>query len=201
LQYRTLKFNLLKPLFIVISFFFFFQPGVSAQLLQVKNSLEADIASVISDYPNGFKNLAGEITKNNPQSTEFDCKASVKGANSCQVIKYSSSKKEIYSWEAEMLKTDDFEEAAKKFRSIYTSLEHLSVDVNGIIAVFKGVYVKPTSSIKFTTITFETSDKTPELEKLKITLMLEAEMLDWIIKIQVFEKEKEDVERGPQIEN
>ena len=167
-----------------------------AQLLPVKNSLQTDLAAVISDYPNGFKNLAGEITRNNPQSVEFDCKSSVKGAISCQVVKYSSTTKDIYSWEAEMLKTDDFEEAVKKFRSIYNSLQNLSVDINGNHVVFKGDYTKPSESIKFTTIIFNAGDKAANLGKLKVSLMLEAEMLDWVIKIQVYEKEKEDNERG-----
>ena len=97
-----------------------------------------------------------------------------------------------------MVKTDDFEEATKKFRTIYNSLQHLSVNVNGIQAVFKADYTKPTESIKFTTIVFDAGDKTPELKKLKISLTMESEMLEWVIKIHVYEKEREDGEKGPQ---
>jgi len=97
-----------------------------------------------------------------------------------------------------MLKTDDFEEASMKFRVICNSLQHLSVNVNGINAVFKADYTKPTESIKFTTIVFDAGDKTPELKKLKISLSMESEMLEWVIKIQVYEKEQQDQDRGPQ---
>jgi hypothetical protein len=96
-----------------------------------------------------------------------------------------------------MIKTDNFEEVSKKFRSIYNSLQHLSVNINGTNAVFKGEYIKPTESIKFTTIIFDTGDKTPGLKNLKIALLLEAEMLDWVIRIQVYENEREDKDRGP----
>ena len=174
----------------------FLLTSVNAQLLPIKNTLQTDLAAVIGDYPNGFKNLAGEITRNNPQSVEFDCKTSVKGAISCQVVKYSSTTKDIYSWEAEMLRTDDFEEAAKKFRSIYNSLQNLSVNINGTHVVFKGDYTKPSESIKFTTIVFNGGEKAADLNRLKVSLMLESDMLDWVIKIQVYEKEKEDDERG-----
>jgi hypothetical protein len=116
------------------------------------------------------------------------------------VIKYSSNTKEIFSWEAEMLKTEDFEEASKKFRSFYNSLQHLSVNINGTNAVFKGDYIKPSESIKFTTIVFDASDKNEELKNLKIALVLETEMLDWVIKIQVYEKQKDDKDRGPVID-
>jgi hypothetical protein len=38
------------------------------------------------------------------------------------------------------------------------------------------------------------------MKHLKIALMLETEMLEWVIKIQVYEKEREDNERGRQID-
>lgn len=169
---------------------------LSAQIIPVKNTLQTDIAKVISDYPNGFSNISGEQVVENPQTIEFDCKVSVKDAVKCRVIKYSSTTKDIYSWEAEMLKTEDFEEVTKKFRSIYNSLQHLSVNINGTNAVFKGGYIKPDESIKFTTIVFDAGDNTPEFKKIKVVLLLEAEMLDWVIRIQIYEKEREDKERG-----
>ena len=59
--------------------------------------------------------LANKIIEN-PQSIEFECLVTVKDAIKCRLIKYSSNLKDIYSWEADMIKTDDFEAASKKFR-------------------------------------------------------------------------------------
>ena len=188
----------MKPLtatFALILFIF----SAPAQIIPVKNSLQTDIAKVISDYPNGFKNISGDQLIENPQSIEFESRVEIKDAK-CKVIKYSSTTKEIYSWEAEMLKTDDFEEASKKFQSFYNSLQHLSVNVNGINVIFKGEYIKPSESIKFTTIVFNASDKNDELNDLKISLVLETEMLDWVVKIQVYEKERDDKDKGPAID-
>lgn len=187
----------MKPLtatFLFILFTF----SLSAQVIPIKNALQTDIAKVLSDYPNGFKNISGEQVMDNPQTIEFKSKVSVKEAIKCRVIKYSSNTKDIYSWEAEMLKSDDFEETSKKFRAIYSSLQHLSANIDGIIAVFKAEYLKPSEAIKFTTIVFDTGDKNPELKKLKLSLSMENEMLEWVIKIQVYEKEREDKEKGPE---
>jgi len=195
LQALLLKFHLMKPLtatFLFILFAFF----LSGQVIPLKNALQTDIEKVISDYPNGYKNIIGEQIMENPQSIEFECLVAVKDAIKCKLIKYSSNIKEIYSWEAEMIKTDDFEEASKKFRAIYNSLQHLSVNINGSTAVFKGDYIKPSEVIKFTTVVLDPGDKTPELKKLKLALVLETDMLDWVIKIQAYEKEREDKERG-----
>ena len=119
---------------------------------------------MLSDYPNGFKNIIGDETIQNPQSIEFECLVTVKDAIKCRLIKYSSNIKDIYSWEADMIKTEDFEVAAKKFRELYNSLQHLSVNINGSSAVFKGDYIKPSEAIKFANIVLDTGDKTPELK-------------------------------------
>ena len=174
--------------------------SLSAQVIPIKNALQTDIAKVISDYPNGFKNIIGDEIIENPQSTEFECLVTVKDANKCKLIKYSSNIKEICSWEAEMITTDDFEEASKKFSAFYNSLQHLSVNINGSTVVFKGDYIKPSEAIKFTAIVLDPGEKTPELKKLKLALVLETDMLDWVIKIQVYEKEREDKDKGPAID-
>ena len=74
------------------------------------------------------------------------------------------------------------------------------MNINGSTAVFKGDYIKPSEAIKFTTIVLDAGDKTPELKKLKLALILETEMLEWVIKIQVYEKEREDKDKGPAID-
>ena len=195
MQALLLKFHLMKPLtttFIFILFVF----SLSAQVIPIKNALQTDIAKVLSDYPNGFKNILGDEISQNPQSLEFECLLTIKDAIKCRLVKYSSNVKDIYSWEADMIKTDDFETASNKFRTLYNSLQHLSVNINGTTAVFKGDYIKPSEAIKFTTIVLDAGDKTPELKKLKLALILEADMLEWEIKIQVYEQEREDKDRG-----
>ena len=199
MQALLLKFHLMKPLTATFTFILFVF-SLSAQVIPVKNAFQTDIANVLSDYPNGFKNIIGDEIKQNPQSIEFECLVTVKDAIKCRLIKYSSKLKDICSWEADMIKTDDFEAVSKKFRSLYNSLQHLSVNINGSNAVFKGDYIKPSEAIKFTTIVLDAGDKTPEFKKLKLGLVLETDMLDWVIKIQVYEQEREDRDKGPAID-
>jgi len=196
LQALLLKFHLLKPVtatFIFILFVF----SLVAQVIPVKNALQIDIVKVISDYPNGYKNIIGEQIIENPQRVEFECLIKVKDAIKCKLIRYSSSVREIYSWEAEMMKTDAFETASKKFRAIYNSLQNLTVKINGSTAVFQGDYIKPSEAVKFTSIVLDPGDRAAELKKLKLALVFETDMLDWVIKILIYEKEREDKDKGP----
>ena len=132
----------------------------------------------MSDYPNGFKNISGEQVRDNPQAIEFESKAVLKESTRCRIFTYSSTSKDIYSWEAERHRTRDFNVASRKFRTTYNSLQYLFLKVNGINAVFRSEYVQPSELIKFTTLVFDTGDKTPELKRLKISLSMENEMVD-----------------------
>lgn len=189
----------MKKLSLVFTFFFqaYF---LSAQLIPVKNSFKADLAKVISDYPNHFKNLLGEIMEENTQSTDYRSQLKIKDAEECTITKYSATGKEIYSWQAVMLKTENFEEAVKKFRSLYTSINNLSVPVNEAHILFKGNFNKPVEEKKFSSVVFEPAGNRNENLKIRIELLLQSGLFDWTISVLVYEKEKEDYERGPVVE-
>jgi hypothetical protein len=194
-QYLLKFFNLMKLPVTTISFILL-TTTLQGQLIPVKNSFQSDLAKVISDYPAHFKNLAGESIMDNPQTTEYGCRQSVKDAISCRVSKYSSSVKEIFSWQAVMMSTESFEEAAKKFHSLYSAIQNLSVKINGETVVMKGKYIQPAEEMKFTSVVFDAGEKDPSLKNLKVELLLDTEMLDWVVRVLVYEKEREDNERG-----
>ena len=88
MQALLLKFHLLKPL--TATFLFILSVfSLPAQVIPIKNALQTDIVKVISDYPNGYKNIIGEQIIENPQSIEFECLVKVKDAVKCKLIKYS----------------------------------------------------------------------------------------------------------------
>ena len=95
-----LKFHFVKPVtatFLFVLFVF----SLPAKVILVKNALQTDIVKVISDYPNGYKNIIGQQIIENAQRVEFECLIKVKSAIKCKLIRYSSSVKEIYSWDAD----------------------------------------------------------------------------------------------------
>ena len=170
-----------------------------AQVIPVKNAFQSDIAKVVADYPSHFKTLLGELLVENPQSADYKSLVNLQDAEVCTVTKYSSATKEIFSWQALMLTTDNFEEATQKFRLIFNSLNNLSVQVNDAKIIFKGNFEKPTDVKKFTSVVFSPGEK--ENLKIRIELLLQAEMLEWTLKVLVYETEREDNERGPIKEN
>ena len=100
-----------------------------AQIIPVKNSFQENLATVIRDYPNHFTNIIGDLLVKNPQSEDYRSQINIGGAELCIITKYSSGKKAIYAWQALMLKTDDHEATAKKFKALFNSINNLTVAV------------------------------------------------------------------------
>lgn len=173
-----------------------------AQLkLPVMSAVAADLRKVIGDYPNRFINLMGEVIGEHPQSTDYQCNFKVNGAEQCTITRYSA-KKEVCSFEALMMTTEDFEKAKQKFRGLYNQLNNLSADLGATQHVrFKAPYVSPDEKLKFTSIVFNPEPATDAALRLKVELVLQyVEPMEWKVKVLVYDREREDAESGKRIE-
>lgn len=171
--------------------------------LAAANSITPDIKKVIQDYPRQFHNLMGEVIVQNPQSTVYACNFKMKEAEEASITKYSAANQyDIMSWQARLLTTEDFEEAKKKFRSLYKELNNLSVRMEeGVYFQLKGTYEEPAEEKKFTTVIFSIDTGGSKLKKLKVELQMVYEPMEWKVKVLVYDKEREDDERGPRDES
>src|ERR1700754_3519913 len=161
------------------------------------NTIKSDIEKIVKDYPNHFQNIIGEQLAQNPQSTDYKSGVVVNGAEECVVTKYSSSKKDIYSWRGTMLTTDDFEIAKKKFRNLYLQLNNLAVSFgNSQLFYFRAPYEVPTDAKKFTSAILSSDPNNETVKNLKVELVMEYVLLEWKISILVYERDRADNERG-----
>jgi hypothetical protein len=167
------------------------------KLPSVVNPVQPELEKVVKDYFNQFVNIRGEETGQNPQSTEYHSSVTIKDAEECTVTKYSSAKNEVWSWQAVMLTTEEFETAKKKFKTLYHQVNNLAVHFEDQPACsFKGEYETPTEAKKFTSVIFSSQTKNDAVKSLRIELTLEYKLLEWEIKILVYGKEREDNEQG-----
>lgn len=167
------------------------------KLLSAANTnIAGDIKKVIEDHPNQFRNIIGDAIIQNPQSVDYRCNLKINGAEECFITKYVSAEKAIYSWQALLLTTESFDEAKKKFRSVYTQLNNLPVHTSQL----KAAYESPEEEKRFTNIIFSFSPASEATKKLKVEVLLENEMMEWKVKLLVYEREREDSEQGNVVE-
>ena len=186
-----------KPLVLITIATLLFHYSNAQLRLPVINGVGIDVKKVIEDYPNRFINLMGEVLAENTQSTDYQCNFKVNGAEEAFITRYSA-KKEVCSWEAVMLTTENFEKARQKFKSLYNQLNNLSVNV-GTVKNFhlKGKYETPEESMKFTSIVFFFNPETDPVKKIRVEIALQYQApMNWKVKVLVYDKEREDSERG-----
>jgi hypothetical protein len=184
----------LPVLFTIILFFI---GSVNAQFkLGPANTISTDVKKVIDDYPSHFDNIKGEVIIQNPQSTDYVCNFKVSGAEECTITRYTGKKNLVSSWQAVMLTTESFDEAKKKFKTLYGQLNNLALKTMHL----KGEYESPVEEKKFTSVLFTFDPADESVRKLRVELILEAEQMDWKVKVLVYDRDRDDSEKGEVVE-
>ena len=185
-----------KPLVLLTILSFFFLNSDAQLKLPIANGIASDVKKVIEDYPNRFINLMGEVLNQHPQSTDYYCNFKVNGAEEAFVTRYSA-KKEVCSWEALMLTTEHFEKAKQKFKSLYNQLQNMVVKFGDNSYKIKGEYDAPDESRKFTSLLFSFEPANNPAAKLKIEVLMQyIDPMEWEVKLMVYDRDREDNERG-----
>lgn len=189
--------KVIKPMLLLFATACFFQSNAQLRLPgtgnpDVKNALE----KVIAEFPKDFAGLKGEVIINNPQTVEYESLLSFKTAEKNVIIQHSGNKP-IYSWQAQMFTVEEFDAAAKKYKTLYSQLKNMSIRLNRDYDYsLYGEYDKPDESKKFSSTVFNLLPNASNLPKVKVELSMQYELLEWKIYLLVYQKEKEDDERG-----
>lgn len=168
--------------------------------LPISTAFRSDIQELVKDYPGGFSQTKGEERAKNPQTIEYVSLISPEGVSDAYVMQYSAMGKSIYSWHGVLLETEDFEEASKKYKWLFTQLKGMNVTYVTDQYTLEGKYVTPDESIGFAISTLTLANPPSPLKKMKIEVSLNFEFPEWKVGLAIFEKEREDDERGNPIE-
>ena len=187
-------------LFVICSHFAFLSHAQSPIKLPTASPLPGEIKTLIADYPNRFAHILGEEIAKNPQSTEYNCSVKISGAEKSTITIYSSNNESSCGWEGLMLTTEDFNEAKKKYKTYCNQLSNLLINSPAGNFHLKGKYDEPSESKKFAG-TILTPDKTVNgFTKLRLEISLQYEMLEWKLRLLVYDHQRSDSERGKTIE-
>lgn len=188
----TAKLVLAASLFLSVS------TALNAQLkLPLKNNaLKTDLEQVIDDFPKEFATLKGGVQAENPQTVEYHSQLKLSGSESCVITRYTGAKA-VYSFQAVMLTTEDFDDAVKKYKWLFNQLKGMTVKVNRDYTFsLAGSYESPEESRKFTSSILNMLPAAVNVPKLKVEVSLQFEFPEWKVNLLVYEKEREDNERG-----
>lgn len=180
---------------LVVAAVFLCSLTAQAQLrIPVPTAFRSDVQKVVADFPSQFASLRGEVRITNPQTVEYASRLQVDKAEDCIITRYSSNTKPIYSLQALMLSTENFEEAEKKYHWLFTQLKGMNIKYVVDQYTLYGTYDAPAEERKFVTSTLAVAHAPEALEKLRIEVSMQFEFPEWKVALTVFEKEKNDEE-------
>ena len=172
-----------------------------AQLQLPGNALGHDLKKLIRDYPNQFAHIQGGLLQEKTQATDYELNFQISGAESSMITKYSAKGRPVVSCEALLLTTESFEEAAKKYRAVFSLFNHMAVKMdNGVTFYLKGEYERPLEQVKFSSslLSFENADL--YVARMKVEVSMQYELLEWKVRVRIYDREREDDERGDMID-
>jgi hypothetical protein len=163
-------------------------------------SFRNDIQKVVEEYPHQYASLRGEVINKNPQTVEYASRIKPDGAQETMIVEYSSFGKQVYTWQSTLLTTEDYEEAAKKYKWLYTQLKGMNIKYVADLYTLRGKYAEPDESIGFATSILTPAHPPTPLAKLKIEVSLNYEFPEWKVSLLIYDKEREDDEQGHVVE-
>jgi hypothetical protein len=159
------------------------------------NTTNSALQKVIEDYPNKFSNIKGDLLAENIQTVDFNSKVQIPGIP-CVLTQYSSTNRAIYSWRADLVQEEEFEEAKRRYKELYNQIRNTIIKIEGERPfILNGAYQAPALERKFNVISFQLLPSGGEMEKLQVELSMNYAVTAWKVTLTVYEREFKDDER------
>jgi hypothetical protein len=168
-------------------------PVFSQLKIGIADPFTADLKKIIASFPDHFHAYRGTVLVSNPQSTNYTCSMPINGIEEASITTYSG-KKEICSWQATVLTTENFDKAKQKFRNLFNQINNMSIASS---VRMQGKYEGPVEENKFTSIVFTPSAEKGNWATIRMELLLEFNApMEWKLKVLVYDMEKSDEEES-----
>lgn len=183
----------MKKLFMMVCIFSNFHLFAQNKLplLKIANTIKPDIEKVARDYYDHFYNIKGEKISETESTIEYQSKIIPQGSLESTITEIKNLHN-VYSWQAIMLNTDDYEKAVEKYKQLYHQLNGSNFKMyDNQSWKFEGLYDAPDDDRSFASSVLEPDVNEKALQRLKIEIALNYNMPEWTVKILVYEKEND----------
>jgi len=160
------------------------------------------IERVIHDFPNNFRNITGEPLLIQAEFENYSSLVLLPDAQSCVITRYHSLEDTTASWQAFMLRMEDFEKAQKQYRQLYNQLKDCYLlRTDGSAIYLKGEWHEPREENVFTTSTLKLENDNWPYGDMQIVVELLYQAGEWLVDIHIDNKKKDDAVGGKKSED
>jgi len=159
-----------------------------AQKGTVSPAFNAELEKILLDFPASFINLKGEEILKDDTEVRYESRIVLPGSEDCMVNTNFAGNKKTAGWEAVMLTTQTYEEAAKEYKKLYLQLIDCRFKLKSKTTVsLIGKWISPQPTENFSATIFILSSSTGAYRKMNIELEMLNVMDEWKVNLRVKE--------------
>jgi hypothetical protein len=163
--------------------------------LSATGGLRTAVEKVLNAYKNQFASIQGDTLSVTSEAEIFASTVKPDGNSICTLTRYLQPGEAVYSWEALILRTEDFAAASKKYHACYTQLKGIAAKTSDGHFKFEGDF-EPTSNANkgfYSTLLSPGTELEP-YRKLRLEILLEADITEWTLRVLVYDNGRKDTE-------
>ncbi|QEC68656.1 hypothetical protein FRZ67_15565 [Panacibacter ginsenosidivorans] len=155
-------------------------------VVKAPNEISPVLEKVITDFPNDFSHIKGDLLEEQPSIINYACVLNMKGMQPGIISQYGYADEHAYSWKNVLLETNNFDEAKTKFKQFYNNIKKTEASIEKLEIKLAADYVEPEAFKTFNTIRFKLETMQDLVKDVTVELNMEYEMDEWKITVSVF---------------
>ena len=184
-----MKKSFLSLLLLVIAFL----NHATAQSLKVKSvtGIKPEVQQLIHAYFQHFDGAKGDTLSQSNGSTIYSSRILPPGAIESSITQYKPGNS--YSWQATILRTEDFDKAVDLYKKYYQQLNGMSVVMDDkSTSKLAGQFDRPEESRSFASSILELQKVNRGLKLLKVEISMNYSLPEWTVKLLIYEKQADE---------
>ncbi|ULQ57504.1 hypothetical protein KJS94_04735 [Flavihumibacter rivuli] len=166
-----------------------------AQLLTRKPdpSFNQAVQTIFFDLKDNFRGIQGELLVDEAEYEKFASTVQLPGAMECLITRFHSVIDTTASWQATMLVTEEFEEAASLYKQLCNQMKQVKLKmVDGSIVYFKTDIEPVSGTRRFSTSVFTIPYYDPRMADAKVEVELVSYLTEFRVQVNIHTKKKDD---------
>ena len=150
------------------------------------------IETILGDFPYNYKHITGELVQKDGDHERFASTVTLPGAEHCLVGLYHSELDTTASWQALMLRAEEFDKAAKEYKRLYHQLNQCKLRmVDGSVYYLAGNFESVTEATDFVVSELKIQTADERYRDFKVELEMLYELDQWLVNINIVTRKKD----------
>lgn len=157
------------------------------------STFQKAVQVIISDFPYNYRHITGDLVDKQGDFEQYASSVKLPGAQSNIIGIYHSAMDTTASWQALMLTTEDFDDAAREYKRLFHALKQCRMKTtDGSAYYMAGEYEAPSEETDFVTSTLviETGDERFSEFKIEVEMLFQLDK--WVVNINMISKKRDD---------